>query len=113
MRVRRSSRVGLTATGSCRTARGITFDVVVADLSPGGCRIDDPAGLLAQGEQIRLTIAATGPHMAEVAWRRRGRVGIEFRSDLPEQVLQSIAGAVDKSGAGPIGPGSASPRRIL
>ena len=85
----------------------------MADLSPGGCRIDDPEGRLVPGEQVRLTIAGTGPHVAEVVWCRRGRAGVEFRTELTEQALRSIADAGSGSGAGPSGPSGASPRRIL
>jgi len=93
MRARTTSRIGTTATGSCRTSRGMQWDIALADLSQGGCRIDDPRGRLRLGEFVRLYIAGTGPHMAEVAWRQGDRVGIEFARPLPPRVVQRLAEA--------------------
>ncbi|MEE4317613.1 MAG: PilZ domain-containing protein [Erythrobacter sp.] len=98
MRSRRSSRIPTTATGSCRTSRGMQWDIELADLSEGGCRLDDPRGHLRLGEFVRLYVAGTGPHMAEVAWRQGSRVGIEFARPLPVRVFQLLA-ASDWHGA--------------
>lgn len=98
MRTRRHSRIPTVATGSCRTSRGMQWDVALADLSEGGCRLDDPRGQLRLGEFVRLYIAGTGPHMAEVAWRQGARVGIEFSRPLPPRVFQLLA-AADWGGA--------------
>jgi hypothetical protein len=73
-------------------------DIELADLSAGGCRIEDPQARLRLGEIVRLFIAGTGPHMAEVAWRQGGRVGLEFQRDLPERVIRKLA-AADWEGA--------------
>lgn len=93
MRIRGSLRIPTEATGSCRTSRGMQWDIVLADLSEGGCRIDDPRGRLRLGEFVRLYIAGTGPHMAEVAWRQGDRVGIEFARPLPARLFQRLAAA--------------------
>ena len=66
-------------------------DIALDDLSAGGCRLDDPHGRLRLGEFVRLYIAGTGPHMAEVAWRQGSRVGVEFQRDLPERVFRKLA----------------------
>ena len=93
MRTRGSLRIPTEATGSCRTSRGMQWDIALADLSEGGCRLDDPRGRLRLGEFVRLYIAGTGPHMAEVAWRQGDRVGIEFVRALPARVFQRLAAA--------------------
>lgn len=98
MKARRSARIATGATGSCRTARGMQWDIALADLSEGGCRIDDPRGRLRLGEYVRLYIAGTGPHMAEVAWRQGTRIGLEFVRPLPDRVLERLA-AADWEGA--------------
>lgn len=98
MRIRGSERIPTEATGSCRSSRGMQWDIALADLSNGGCRIDDPRGRLRLGEYVRLYIAGTGPHMAEVAWRQSERVGLEFVRPLPERVLQRLT-AADWNGA--------------
>lgn len=91
MHNRRFQRVPTTATGSCRTARGMQWDIDLHDLSCGGCRVDDPRGGMGLGEHVRLFIAGTGPHMAEVAWRQGSRVGLEFRTPLPERIFTLLA----------------------
>ena len=93
MRTRRSARIPTIATGSCRTARGMQWDIALADLSEGGCRIEDPRGQLRLGEFVRLYIAGTGPHMAEVAWRQGSRVGLEFVRSLQARVFALLAAA--------------------
>ncbi len=91
MRARKSSRIATAAPGTYRTPRGVEWEVEVADLSCGGCRVDDPARGLQLGEYVRLNIGATGPHTAEVAWRLGDRVGLEFASPLAETVMARIA----------------------
>ncbi|MEQ5787863.1 PilZ domain-containing protein [Erythrobacter sp. NFXS35] len=93
MRARNSVRIPTAATGSCRTSRGMQWDLELADLSEGGCRIEDSRGRLRLGEFVRLYIAGTGPHMAEVAWRQGSRVGIEFARPLPRRVFTLLAAA--------------------
>ncbi len=91
MRARKSSRIATSATGSYRTPRGSEWEVEVADLSRGGCRVDDPVGGLKLGEYVQLRIGSTGPHTAEVAWRQGDRVGLEFASPLAHSVMARIA----------------------
>jgi len=91
MRNRRSQRVPTSATGSCRTARGMQWDIHLEDLSCGGCLVEDPRGGMALGEFVRLFIAGTGPHIAEVAWRQGSRVGLEFQTPLPERIFALLA----------------------
>ncbi|MDP2130744.1 MAG: PilZ domain-containing protein [Erythrobacter sp.] len=105
MKARRSARVSTTTTGSCRTARGMQWDIMLADLSQGGCRIEDPQGRLRLGEYVRLYIAGTGPHVAEVAWRQGAWIGLEFARPLPERVLIGLT-AADGSDLAPV-------RRVL
>lgn len=69
------------------------WDIALADLSQGGCRIEDPHARLQLGEDVRLYIAGTGPHMAEVVWRQSTRVGLEFARPLPERVLSQLVSA--------------------
>lgn len=91
MKARKSARIPSIATGSCRTSRGMQWDIALEDLSLGGCRIEDPHTRLRLGEFVRLFIAGTGPHMAEVAWRQGTRIGLEFARPLPERVVGRLA----------------------
>ena len=53
--------------------------------------VADTHGRLRLGEFIRLFIAGTGPHLAEVAWRQAGNVGIAFTRPLPNRVFALLA----------------------
>ncbi|NJO13771.1 MAG: hypothetical protein HC870_00520 [Rhizobiales bacterium] len=44
MRTRKTPRLATTATGACRSAHGMLWDVAFEDLSEGGCRIADARG---------------------------------------------------------------------
>ncbi len=115
MKARKSSRVSLTATGTIRSPRAMQWDVPLADLSQGGCRVDDMQGRLKLGEFVRLFIAGTGPHMAEVAWRQGGNVGLAFTRPLPERVFILLASAEWEEAAKAYGEnsGSGAPRRFV
>jgi hypothetical protein len=91
MEARQSSRVKTDAAGSCKSPRGFSWDVNVDDLSPGGCRVDDPRHGLELGKHIQLMIEETGPHTAEVAWRQGDRVGLEFIQPLADDVFELMA----------------------
>lgn len=93
MRTRKSPRLPTTATGACRSAHGMLWDVALVDLSAGGCRIDDARGRLRIGEMVRLFIAGTGPHLARVAWRDGGEVGLVFQRNLSARVARHFAEA--------------------
>ncbi|MEL6878568.1 MAG: PilZ domain-containing protein [Pseudomonadota bacterium] len=101
MKTRKTSRIPIDAVGSYRTSRGMQWDVELADLSEGGCRIFDPRGRAELGQYVRLYIAGTGPHLAEVAWRSGENVGFAFTRPLPERVFTSIA-AADGQDAAPV-----------
>ncbi|MEP3422307.1 MAG: PilZ domain-containing protein [Erythrobacter sp.] len=91
MQARQSDRVPSRATGSCKTARGLQWDIQIDDLSLGGCRVDDPRHGLELGSFIKVLIAETGPHDAEVVWRQGDRVGMEFLKPLPERVFKLLS----------------------
>jgi hypothetical protein len=91
MKARRSPRIRISAQGSCKSARGAAWDVRIDDLSQGGCRVDDPRHGLELGSHVQLTIAETGPFIAEVAWRQGDRVGLEFVTLLDRRVLELLS----------------------
>ena len=93
MKTRKSARLPLIATGTCRSAHGMLWDAQLADLSEGGCRIADTRGRLRTGELVRLFIGTTGPHMARVAWRDGGEAGLVFQRSLSARVVRHFAEA--------------------
>lgn len=90
MKDRRSSRLATSALGTYRTPRGVTVEVEYADLSAGGCRVEDERGGLRLGEYVLLTIAQAGPFKAEVAWRQGTRVGLQFVRPMPRHILAAL-----------------------
>lgn len=93
MRTRKTPRLSTTATGACRSAHGMMWDIAFEDLSEGGCRIADGRGRLRTGEMVRLFIAGTGPHMARVAWHEDGEAGLVFQRSLSARVVRHFAEA--------------------
>ncbi len=91
IQARRSNRVRIRAPGSVTTGLGAKWDVELDDLSPSGCRVEDPRHGLKLGEHVRLLIAGTGPHRAEVAWRQNDRVGLEFFQPIAEKTFELLA----------------------
>ncbi|MEM6494469.1 MAG: PilZ domain-containing protein [Pseudomonadota bacterium] len=91
MKTRSSSRIRTVAKGSCKSPRGFSWDIDFNDLSEGGCRVDDPRHGMELGALVRLFIAGTGPHHAEVAWRQGDRVGLEFVKPLSQRVFTLLA----------------------
>ncbi|MEO1730349.1 MAG: PilZ domain-containing protein [Pseudomonadota bacterium] len=91
MKARRSPRVRTSVTGSCKSPRGFSWDIRFDDLSEGGCRVDDPRHGMELGALVKLFIAGTGPHHAEVAWRQGDRVGLEFVKPLSTRVFTLLS----------------------
>ena len=91
MQARQTDRVRTSATGTCKTARGMQWQIQLDDLSQGGCRVDDPRHGLELGSFVKVMIADTGPHDAEVAWRQGDRVGMEFLKPLAQPVFKLLS----------------------
>jgi len=91
MQTRRTPRVRLTATGSCKSTRGFVWDIQIDDLSQGGCRVDDSRHGLELGSHIQLMVGEVGPYTAEVAWRQGDRVGLEFITPITPRVFELIS----------------------
>lgn len=92
MKARKKPRSPISSTGECRNSRAMRWQVELSDIAEGGCRVVDPAGRLAKGEQLRLSIAGTGPHHAQVCWHRNGAAGVEFVRPLPPELIKALRG---------------------
>ena len=101
MRTRQQPRKAIDTTGHYRTLRGMQWDVRLADISQGGCRICEPRGELRTGETIKLFIGGSGPHRARVMWRDGEDVGVHFERPLTPVLLDQIrTGDPAPAGAG-------------
>lgn len=53
----------------------------------------DPRAGLNLGENVRLFIGGTGPHMAEVVWRSASQAGLAFLRPLPPRLFGNLVAA--------------------
>ena len=90
MKTRQKPRPAIAANGQCRVASGMQWDVALADLSEGGCRIADPRGVLRKGAMVELFIAGNGPHRAHVRWVEKGEAGVAFVRMLDGALLDCL-----------------------
>lgn len=87
---RKSERFPTHADGSCTSQHGFEWWIQYQNLSPEGCCVKDPRQGLELGALVKLEIAGTGPHHAEVVWREGDNVGLEFVTPLPIAVFHYL-----------------------
>lgn len=107
MRTRQQPRRQIDLPGRYFTGVGAPVDVVVSDVSEGGCRFPIGAARLAPGTPLQLTIAASGPHRATVRWIEDGAVGVVFAQPLSAELVEQL-----KSGANSDHPAAAAPAKF-
>lgn len=84
MRTRKTTRKTITLPGRYFTGLGVPEDVVLSDLSTGGCRFHIGDRKVTLGAPIQIFVAGTGPHRATVKWVKDGEVGLTFTMPLSE-----------------------------
>lgn len=84
MRTRKSLRKNINLPGRYFTGAGEPQDIVLRDLSPGGCRFSTGLRRLTPGSPLQIYVAGTGPHRAIVKWVADGEAGLGFLVPLPE-----------------------------
>ncbi len=90
MRTRQTKRKIIELPGRCYTGQGTPQDVILKDLSVGGCRFETQSVKLGLGSRLQIYIAGTGPHHASVTWVEKGEVGITFRTPLSEEKFEGF-----------------------
>lgn len=90
MRTRQSQRKTITLPGRYLTDYGMPADVVLTDVSVGGCRFKTDSARLSTGTPLQIIIDGTGPHHATIKWVGKGEVGVTFDHKLPEEVLNQF-----------------------
>ena len=89
MQTRYGTRRSVKIAARYWEGRGIAREVVISDLSPKGCRMQDRFSSLKVGSRIDLQIGSGSPVKAEVRWQERGGiVGVEFLRPLDPRCLQ-------------------------
>lgn len=87
MQTRQNPRRNINIPGRYSTGVGSPVDVVVTDISEGGCRFPNDAPNLAVGMPMQIFIAGSGPHRATVRWIEQGEAGIVFTVPFSEESI--------------------------
>lgn len=90
MQTRKIPRKTISIPGRYFTGRGAPADVIVRDLSTGGCRFDTDRPDLAPGTRMQLYLGKSGPHHAIVKWGGKGEVGVTFSVPLDEGLFEGF-----------------------
>ena len=88
MQTRKIPRKTITIPGRYFTGRGTPTDVVIADLSTGGCRFAVPQGGLVPGTRVQIFVGSAGPFHGTVKWAAKGEVGLTFVTPIPEEQFE-------------------------
>ena len=90
MQTRQLPRRKINLPGRYFTGQGVPTDVILRDISEGGCRF--PAGAFRPnlGQAIQIYVGPTGPHKATITWAKDGEIGITFRRKLPADLVASF-----------------------
>ena len=90
MRTRQNDRKYISLPGRFSTGLGEPQDVVLRDLSCGGCRFALESKRMAPGVPLQIYVGHTGPHRAIVRWSKDGEVGLGFLTPLSEELFDSF-----------------------
>jgi len=90
MQTRKTDRKQVAIPGQCCTAQGRVFDIVLSDLTTGGCGFADSEHCLAIGAPVSLMIAGSGPHRAHVRWASDGAVGVSFQAPFAQSDVNGL-----------------------
>lgn len=88
---RRESRLFVEVPGSYQEPGGPLREIVFAEISATGCRLNCIAPHVRVGDVIALNLGPIGPLDATVRWRRDDRAGVEFREPLEQAVVAYFA----------------------
>lgn len=80
-------------------------DVMLTDVSLGGCRFKTDSARLSMGTPLQIVIAGTGPHHATIKWVGKGEVGVTFAHALDEDVFEQFRSSHVPDFAGQTGSG--------
>ncbi len=81
---RQTPRHPVKAIGAL-TSGGLTRDVAVRDVSPGGVRVEVGPREVPTGTKIYLRLPRYGLRHAKVVWAHDGSIGVQFAEPLPQR----------------------------
>ncbi|GMM93377.1 PilZ domain-containing protein [Qipengyuania sp. MTN3-11] len=94
---RREPRHVVQVAGNYRARNrgGGTKDIWIKDISETGCRFFDKFSILEVGSSILFRVGNVGPISAQVRWREKNVVGIQFDQPLYPSVLEHIVATMN------------------
>nr|WP_298931432.1 PilZ domain-containing protein [uncultured Erythrobacter sp.] len=90
MQTRQVPRKPINLPARYFTGRGSAVDVVLSDLSVGGCRFHAPGSKLMRGLQLQMYVGSSGPHRATVRWIEDGEIGVTFLNPFTDQMIEKF-----------------------
>ena len=87
---RQAERLPVRMRACCRTRSGFRDDVVITDLSTGGCRIESRSTTLRPGDLVLVRPEGLEGQPGVVCWVERNCVGIKFERPLYGPVVEHI-----------------------
>jgi hypothetical protein len=76
--IARDERTNVLMPGTARRADGSMFDVIVHDISRGGCRLECEQACFEIGEWLEIEVAGLEPFPGQVRWALLGSAGVRF-----------------------------------
>lgn len=90
MQTRQKSRRNINVPGRYFTGSGEPVDVVLRDISEGGCRFPVGAAQLRVGSAIQIFVGGFGPYRGKVRWIEDGEAGINFDRPLTADTVEQF-----------------------
>ncbi|TRD11138.1 PilZ domain-containing protein [Erythrobacter insulae] len=87
MQTRQTPRKSIKLPSRYFTGTGAPDDVLVTEISAGGCRFASTSPDLTIGARLQIEIAGTGPHHGTVKWAEKGEIGVTFLRNITEAEL--------------------------
>ncbi|WAT19246.1 PilZ domain-containing protein [Aurantiacibacter sp. MUD11] len=73
-----------------RAKTGGSVDLLVLDLSAGGCMVEFHGSAARPGERVLVTLPGLSALPGELVWAEDGRAGIAFEAPLHETVFDRL-----------------------
>ncbi|EAQ28817.1 hypothetical protein NAP1_14498 [Erythrobacter sp. NAP1] len=93
MKTRQTKRKQSNVPGRYLAGNGEPQDVVLRDVSVGGCRFEMGQRAFTLGSPLQIVVAGTGPHRAIVKWIDKDEVGLTFERPLSQAQVDSFMGS--------------------
>jgi hypothetical protein len=90
LQMRRSHRLALVLPARCRSRSGFVDQVVISDISEGGCRIDSLGLVLGVGDMVVVRPEGIEGLCGVIRWTKGHSAGIEFDRPLYPAVVEHL-----------------------